>query len=151
MADRNNMSNRKRMKNARLVSVFCPNCFSTLDVQVNGSKSCSGDKLKFWKEEAEKFLSLEEAERQAYLNALSEPDKFLQIVANKDDLKCEYSSNITGVSSSYSFRIPDPLAVSSLEKKLKRKLTEEDLQEDKEFIIDSKPYKLPFVNFPEDL
>lgn len=130
--------------------------------------SCSGDKLKYWKNEVEKFIKLNPYDQAAYLDGLSDEARFLEILKNKDNLVCEFNNNLVPVGPVTSVRVPDPLAVAKLERTLGRGLTELELEEGYEFVLDTRLvfngvgvdmkvtekdiiYTLPFVNFPEDL
>jgi hypothetical protein len=141
------MSNRRRMKNARIISNLCPNCFSTLTNNEDGTISCTGDRLTFWKTEAENYKKLSPEEQKLYLDSLEDSSKFLQLVATVDNLNCGYSSQLSAITSNNSTRIPDAMAVGRLERKLGRQLTELELEEGFKF---EGGYCLPFINFPED-
>lgn len=137
--------------NYRSVSNLCPNCFSTLTSDSNGAVICSGDRMAAWQAEFEKFKALSEDEQDQYLAKLDDPDRFLELVGSLNSQDCGFSTKINHVVSSHSTRIPDPLAVSRLERALQRRLTEDELDEDHIFQINGKEYRIPFVNFPEDV
>lgn len=137
--------------NYRSVSNLCPNCFSTLGQDQNGAIICSGDRMKAWHEEFKKFNGLSEEEQADYLSKLDDPDRFLELASSLSGNDCGFSTKISHVAPNQSIRIPDPLAVMRLERTLQRKLSEDELDEEHVFEVEGKPYRLPFVNFPEDV
>lgn len=141
------MSNRRRMKNARIISNLCPNCFSTLTTNEDGTINCTGDRLTFWKTEAENYKKLSPEDQKQYLDSLEDSSKFLALVATIGSLNCGYSSQLSAITSNNSTRIADSMAVGRMERKLGRQLTELELEEGFTFLDGS---RLPFINFPED-
>lgn len=144
------MSNRRKAKNANISFNLCPNCYSKL-INVSGEVVCSGDKLEYWKLEAEKYVAMSTIEQAEYLLTIEDCDKFLDIVVDRDNISCGYSNRITPVTSSNSLRIPDPMAVSRLERQLGRSLTDEEQEEGYEFVLNNSTYTLPFCSFPDDI
>lgn len=143
---------RNNRVNSRHSHNLCPNCFSRLEIDKVGNVKCSGDRLDKWQEEVTKYLALKGAEAQLFLAQLSNPSGFLSLIdISTGKAVCGFDSKITPVISTSEQRIPDPLAVSRLERNFKRKLTEEELEEGYEFIVDNKLYKLPFILFPDDV
>lgn len=137
--------------NYRSVSNLCPNCFSTLNQDITGALSCSGDRMKAWQEEITKFKALTEDDKDNYLTKFDNPSKFLELVNSINGQDCGFSTKISHVVPSQTVRIPDPVAVKRLERTLQRVLMEEELYEEHTFLVDNKPYKLPYVNFPDDV
>jgi hypothetical protein len=137
--------------NYRNVANLCPNCFSTLQQDAQGKTICSGDRLSTWQAEFEKYQNLTEDQKADYLDKLGNPEKFLELTGSLSAVDCGYSSKISHVAPTHSIRIPDPIAVRSLERKLQRNLTEEELDEEYEFLVEGKLFKLPFCQFPEEM
>ena len=148
------MEKQRRIKNGspRSLLNFCPNCSSRLTVNENKETVCSGDKLDFLKKEAAAFITMNNDERIKYLSDLDNPSRFLELVnINTGDVSCSFNNRISHTMADNSVLIPDPMAVTRLERKLSRRLTEEELEEGHEFYLDSKLYLLPFVRFPDDV
>jgi hypothetical protein len=133
--------------NYRSVSSLCPNCFSTLTTDEAGAITCSGDRIKSWQDEFDKFKALSEIDKKKYLAELDNPKRFLELAGTLGSQDCGFSTKISHVVPNYSVRIPDPIAVRAMERKLQRLLTEEEL--DEKYIFEN-GYKLPFTQFPED-
>lgn len=91
-------------------------------------------------------------EQQEYLESLSDESNFLSIVNTvTGEVYCGFSSKIKPVMPDPGIRIADPMAVAKLERALRRRLTEEELEEGYEFSLDNNLYRLPFIRFPEDV
>jgi hypothetical protein len=116
-----------------------------------GALSCSGDRLKAWKDEIMKFNTLSIEEQREYLSSLDNPDRFLELALNINSIDCGFSSKLNHVLPDHNTRIPDPMQVGRLERMLKRQLTEEELTEGYIFLVDGSITKLTFINFPEDV
>lgn len=144
------MSQKRTTKrgNYRSVSHLCPNCFSTLSQTPQGSMICTGDRLDQWREEYQKLMKLSSDQINAFLNNLDNPSRFKELGSTVPGQPCGNSSKLSHVAPLNSVRIPDPMAVTRLERKLQRRLSEEELDEDYVF---EDGYTLPFVNFPEDV
>lgn len=140
---------RSNRVNLRSVHNLCPNCFSRLIQDEAGNVHCTGDRLKSWQEELDKYLKLTVGEQQDYLLALSNPSGFLNLI-NFDDgtVFCMFNNKISPIGAESNCRIPDPMAVSRLERQLARPLQEHELEEGYAF---ENGYQLPFVNFPDDV
>lgn len=148
-----------RPKN-RTVNHLCPNCMSTLEVK-SGKYICTGDVLNYWRQELEKYDNMKDDEKQIYFNSVSDKEVFSNILSNRESLNCSYSSNLTSIMTDNNMLVPDPLVVSKIELKLGRRLTEEELVEDKAFyrsgsnislqkVEGFEEFKIPFIRFPED-
>ena len=143
------MKRRNSLVNFKSVHNLCVHCFSRLTRDETGDSVCTGDRLEYWQGELDKFLQLSTAGQTKYLESLSNASGFLSLVDfNTKQVFCGFSNNISPIVSEDQTRIPDPMAVSKLEKKLKRILKPQELEEDYAF---EDGYKLPFLNFPEDL
>lgn len=142
---------KKRRTNVNLRSVhnLCPNCFSRLIQDEAGNLECTGDRLKSWQDEVDKYLKLTVGQQQDYLLALSNPSGFLNLISfDTGKVFCAFNSKISPVVAESNCRIPDPMAVARLERKLARELQENELEEGYEF---EGGYRLPFLNFPDDV
>lgn len=140
---------RSNRVNLRSVHNLCPNCFSKLEQDSSGSLHCSGDRINSWQEEVDKYLKLTVGEQQAYLNKLSNPSGFINLVDfNTGKVFCGFNTKLTAIVPETNCRIPDPMASARLERKLARKLQDIELEEGYVF---EDGYKLPFINFPEDV
>ncbi len=127
---------------------LCPFCLSVLMMTDKG-EVCTENNIKDTIKDIKKFLQFDDLKKQAYLNKLSDKEDFLWKVSQVDNLKCEFNDYITYTINAAK-RIADPMSVNRLEKKLKRTLTEYELEEGFEFNTDTGKYFLPFVNYPED-
>lgn len=138
--------------NFRNVLNLCPSCFSRLEHSSSGESICTGDRLAAWQSEVDKFLVMSKDDQQKFLESLGNESGFLNLI-NRDTGKvyCSYNSKISPIMQETSIRMPDPLAVSKLERKLKRELKGNELEEGYVFDVDGKPYILPIINFPEDV
>lgn len=131
---------------------LCPNCFSTLKPNDHNVKECSGDRIESWRNEIEKYEGMEQGEKESYLKELDNPYKFLELVGTLNSSGCNYSTDLISFYKDYVTRIPDPIAVASLERRLKRPLREEELEEGFQFTEkEGTVFCLPFCNFPDDL
>ena len=115
--------------NYRSVSSLCPNCFSTLLTDERGAIQCSGDRIKSWQDEFDKFKALSDKGKEEYLARLDNPERFLELAGTLGSQDCGFSTKISHVAPNYSVRIPDPMAVNKLERTLQRKLSEEELRQ----------------------
>ena len=148
------MSNQRRTTkrgNYRSVSHLCPNCFSTLQQNEQGAMICTGDSLAKWQEQYQQFKLLSEAKQAEFLSELGNPERFLELASLTPGEPCGVTSKISHVAPENSVRIPDPMAVGRLERRLQRTLTTEELDEEYVFHLDGKAYQLPFLNYPEDV
>lgn len=147
------MSQKRNTKrgNYRSVSHLCPNCFSTLSQNSQGAMICTGDRLAEWQKQYQEFKQLPEDDQQEFLDALDQPDRFLELASLTPGQSCGNSSKISHVAPNNSQRIPDPMAVARLERTLHRTLADDELDEEYVFQVNGQPYQLPFINFPEDV
>ena len=147
------MSQKRTIKrgNYRNVSHLCPNCFSTLSQSQQGEMICTGDRLDKWREEYQRVSQLPSLQMKEFLDQLEDVSRFLELGSSKFGESCGVSSKLNYVAAINSIRIPDPIAVTKLERTLKRSLTEEELNEEFVFQLDGNSYQLPFIQFPEDV
>jgi hypothetical protein len=161
----------KKKKSARSTTITCPNCLSRLVLNKLGLWECTGDKLEVWKEDFIKFSSMEEKQKGEYLVKLSNYSRFIELfdkwkysieVAAPEEFNCGYTNVVFPITGSASVRIPDPLIVKRLEKKLGRKLTEEELIGESELYSYSgrvltewrkkaKVIKIPYIILPSEV
>jgi len=136
----------KYVSNTRNPTNLCPACFSTLILTEHGNYECSGDRLYLLQDDIASFKRMNKEEQQEYLNSLTDPNKFLDIL----NFECGYNNKIIPANAEFTTKIPDPIAVAKIEKLLKRKLHESELDEDKIFIIEGKKYNIPYIIFPDE-
>ena len=161
---------RKGKKHVRSNDHMCPNCFSKLIVDEVGNLTCSGDKLKLWKEKIEDYDKMNIEEKQQFLTTIDNKGKFIEWYNLKEDLQCNWNNKVVTEVPTYNVTIPDPMIVGKIEKSLGRPLTEEELEEGFVFwrrlitentyeysnhfyridMDDFEEYHIPRRNFPDD-
>ena len=128
---------RKAAKHARRAVVSCPNCLSSIRVNDVGVWECTGDRLQTWVAEFSKYNSLSNEKKIEYIKGVSADSQFLELydrwvysvtVNNPDEFNCGYTNKMFLPISTVKVRLADPIFVKHLEKKLGRKLTEEELR-----------------------
>jgi len=149
---------------------ICPYCNSKLDVDSVGLQKCTGDKLAFWHQEFEKFLTLEEKTKIEYIATISEESQFFELYdrwtfsqapENDEQFNCGYTNKIFFPMPPSNVTIPDPVRVSYVEKRLGRALTEEELYGEselwqfgrqilKEYKKGARKLKIALIRFPGD-
>jgi hypothetical protein len=157
-------------KHARHTITSCPNCLSTLKLNTFGVWYCTGDRLELWTGELEKYSRMNEQRKQDYLSSISEVDKFLDLFERwqyinergiRENFNCGYSNEVYPPVSRVKSHLPDPAFVKSLERRMGRKLTEEEKANESELwewngvISDikkkgAKRVRIPWINLPED-
>lgn len=128
---------------------LCPHCNSKL-LTIEEVIVCSGENLKYWKQEIDSYLLLNDNDRQNYLMGISNKDKFLDYVENGVP-ECILNNDLSMFSKKQKQMIADPIAVIRLERALKRILSDEEKEQDYVFNLEGKEFKLPMVEFPGDL
>lgn len=148
----------------------CPYCLSSLIVDGSGLQQCSGDKLLFWEGEFSKYFSMDEPSKVNYIQTLSEESQFFELfdrwvitlsLDSVEKFSCGYTNKIFFPMPSGNVTIPDPVRVSNVEKRLGRRLTEEELYGEselwqyagmvlKDYRKNAKKIKIPLIRFPED-
>lgn len=161
---------RKALNYARPSLGACPNCLSRIGVNASGVQYCTGNKLKFWENEFIKFNTMDDKAKVEYLSNITEESQFLELYDRfntqlaaevKEDFNCGYINKIFFPVPSGNVTIPDPVKVSNLEKKLKRRLTEEELFGEselwecsgaigKEYKKGAKRIRIALIKFPQD-
>lgn len=145
----------------RKVNHLCPNCMSKMNLE-NGEYICSNDRLDTWKKEIDQFVTMDLGEKRKYLETIVDQDRFMEMYKKRDNLVCDYSTISMPITPNYNVEIPDPMVVGKIERSLRRPLTEEELSEGYTFYRDKnkfrtkptigyKEFKIPFINFPEDV
>jgi hypothetical protein len=126
----------KRINNARHTLTNCPNCLSSMRLNAHGSWECSADKLNIWEKDFIAFSNLDDKEKGEYLLGLSNYSQFIELFDKwkysqdnnaPEEFNCGYTNTVYPMLGTASVRIPDPIVVKNIEKKLGRKLTEEEL------------------------
>ena len=134
--------------NTRSILNLCGDCYSTMTVDQKGNRACNGDRLVEWQVQADKFFKMNEEEKTTFLQSLGNSSGFLRLYNEATgQVVCGYSLRIYPTMADSQVMIPDPMAAGRLEKKLKRPLTELELEEG--YLFDDN-YQLPFVKYPED-
>lgn len=110
---------------------MCPDCGSSLIVEISGLIVCSNDRLK---EIYNKCLEYERADNKRKIEILKEDKSgnfmamferwaFKDITGNRNAFTCLFSNRLHNPTPSYTWTIRDVFQVKRLEKALKRKLT----------------------------
>lgn len=126
----------------------CPNCLSSLLINKQGYYECSGNNLKYWEEQFKLFDTMSSSEKAIYLDNLSDTGSFLELhlkwsfkdtEGHRSNFGCGYSHKTYSPINKLRTKMRDPVAVRFKEKKLGRKLTDEELRE------------VPLINFPDEV
>lgn len=134
--------------NTRSILNLCGDCYSTVNIDQKGNRTCSGDRLVDWQVQADLFQKMSEQQKEVFLSSLGNSSGFLRLLnTTTGKITCGYSLRIYPTMADSQVRMPDPMAAGRLEKKLKRPLTELELEEG--YLFDDN-YQLPFVKYPED-
>lgn len=160
---------KKVINNTRSNFSNCPNCLSKMILDENGLQKCSGDRLVTWELEFDKFNALDKSAQGEYLKNISFNSTFMELYdrwvyakSNPDDpFSCGFTNHIFFPIPSCTVIIPDPAQVSRIEKKLGRKLTEEEVLGEKELFEfqgsifekyrkGARTVKISMLRFPED-
>lgn len=161
---------RTNYNGARRVSV-CPICMSLLKVNAAGLWECTGDRLKIWETEFEKYSAMSDLDKIDYLKNMSVDNMFLELydkwayakAENKpEEYNCGYTNKIVLPIGTNRVKIPDPVRVKFIETSLKRKLTEEELygedelwifrgQVSKNYKKGSKKVTISIITLPDDV
>lgn len=127
---------KKRGRNDRTNSLSCPNCLSKLITNSIGVLECTGDRLKFWEKEFEKYHKLTPENKIEYLKNVSSDGNFQELYDRwvyaqnqnaPEEFGCGYTNTLFPPMGNVKVRIPDPIFIKRLEYKLGRALTEEEL------------------------
>lgn len=160
---------RKAINNARSNFISCPNCLSKITLDSNGLQKCSGDRLQVWEKEFSNYEKLDDSKKLEYLKKISFNSTFMELydrwtyakVNPEDPFNCGFTNKIFFPIPSCSIIIPDPAQTNKIEKKLGRKLTEEEIFGEKELFAykggvfeqyrdGAKTIKITLLRFPED-
>lgn len=160
---------KKTINNIRGNFINCPNCLSKMIVDNSGIQKCSGDRLGIWDSEFTKFDKLAEVYKIEYIKTLANDSMFFELYDRwnyaknnqEETFDCGYSNKIFFPIASCSIIIPDPAQVVRIERKLGRKLTEEEIFGEKELFSykgsifeeyrdGARTIKISLLRFPED-
>lgn len=160
---------KKVINNTRSNFINCPNCLSKMVVNESGLQKCSGDKLDSWDKEFTKFDSLSDDKKLEYIKNITEESMFFELydrwkyckTDTEDTFSCGYTNKIFLAVPNCSVIIPDPTQMIRIERKLGRKLTEEEIFGEKELFVSkggvfeeyrkgAKTLKIILLRFPED-
>lgn len=160
---------KKTVNTTRNILVNCPNCLSRIELDSFNSYKCSGDRLVQWHKEFEVFESLDDSKKLQFLKNISFDSMFLELYDRwiyskrnpEEPFDCGFTNQIFLPIPSCSITIPDPAQVKRIEKKLRRKLTEEEIFGEKELFEyrgsvfehyrnGAKAIKISLIRFPED-
>jgi len=165
-------SKKKKKDNYKFVNrgSSCPNCFSKLKVDSEGHLYCTGDRLIYWESEFISYKNMNDKQKIKYLEGLGNNSRFLELYqgweyalnSNGEEIfTCGYTNKIFPLLGNADVRIPDPLFVKTIESKLGRKLTEEELYEEQliyfyagnvydKFKEGAKVLRIPWVIMPKE-
>jgi len=149
----------------------CPNCMSNLILDEVGLWKCTGDKLKVWEVEFYRYHRAKDKLKVEILTNFSDSGMFLELydrwaysqVENEpEEYNCGYTNKTYPPVNHVKVSIPDPIFCGRIEKKLGRKLTEEELLGEHELFFfggqvltkyrkGAKRVKIPFIIFPDDV
>lgn len=155
----------------RTTSTICPCCGSKLQLNQDELWYCTSDKLKFWESEFDKYTVMNNTEKVKYLSNISSDSQFFELydkwkfakeTDNPAEFNCGYTNNIFLPIANTRTVIPDPLVVKSIEQKLNRSLTEEELRNEGQLYFrfkkvsdkwfkGSKPFIIPYVVLPDEI
>ncbi len=160
---------KKVINNTRSNFIFCPNCLSKLTLDDSGLQKCSGNRLIIWEKEFYQYDLLPKEKQWEYLKNISFDSMFMELYDRwayskkyPDDIfGCGFTNKIFLPIASCSVIIPDTSQVKRIEKKLGRKLTEEEIFGEKELFSHrggifeeyrdgAKTVKITLLRFPED-
>lgn len=161
---------KKRGRNDRTNSLSCPNCLSKLVTNSLGLLECTGDRLKIWEKEFERYYRLDDVKKVEFLKNVSANGNFQElydrwVYARENELPnefdCGYSNILFPPSGNVKVRIPDPIFCKRIEQKLGRKLTEEELFGESplyqyggriltEWRKRAKEIRIPFIILPDE-
>lgn len=161
---------KKRGRNDRTNSLSCPNCLSKLVTNSLGLLECTGDRLKIWEKEFERYYKLDAEKKIEFLKNVSANGNFQELYDRwvyareneaPEEFDCGYSNVLFPPSGNVKVRIPDPIFVKRLEVKLGRKLTEEEIFGESplyfyagrvltEWRKRAKEIRIPFIILPDE-
>jgi hypothetical protein len=163
---------KKKIKNnTRLVNNICPNCLSTLRIDVGGVWICSKDRLIHWEAEFLAYIKLNEEQKAKYLLRYQDDSQFLNLFEKWSVVEsgghrplwgCDFSNKLFNPISKFRSYLLDPCLVKTIERQLGRELTEQEIRGESEiwqyggqyfdtYRKDSKKVKIPVICFPTDV
>ena len=149
----------------------CPNCLSSIHIDKGGAWYCTGDRLKVWETEFERYHLLDNPSKAEFIKNISIDTRFFELYdrwvyakeENKpEEYNCGYTNKIFLPIASNETIIPDPLKVINVEKSLGRPLTEKELDGETELWLykgrisdkyrkGSKKIRIEYISFPQDV
>lgn len=161
---------KKEINNGRSNVNSCPNCLSRLTLDDSNNQKCSGDQLKIWEIQFDTFRKLDEKGKNEYLKNISYDSMFMELydkwvysVDNNapEEYNCGFTNKIFLPIPSGNVTIADPVQAAIIERKLGRRLTEEEIYGEsdlfsyqgmvlKEYRKGAKKIKITLIRFPED-
>jgi len=158
----------KKTNRAKTTSV-CPECNSVLKVNKLGIWECLGNELFYWQQEFIKFRAANQEEKDKILKSISDTGQFIDLYnrwSNSQDLPdvsfdCGYSNRLYPSHSNSKEVIADPIQVVNVERKLGRKLTEEELKNEQDiwqhggkyltkYRKGAKKVRIKYITFPDE-
>lgn len=159
----------KKVRNKPRSTSICPECGSILKVGEHGSWECTGNQLEIWINQFYQYQRLNDDKKIEFLSKISDQSRFEYLFGRWEhsqeedgpDFDCGYTNKLYPPHSASKLRLPDPIFCKFLERRLGRKLTEEELYgEDHVYFYAgqyiSKPRKgakkirIPKITFPDD-
>ena len=160
----------KERKNASTANTTCPNCLSTLVVEL-GVLKCSKDRFMQWEKDFLIYNKLNSEEKSKFILTYQDPNIFRELyekwsvvgeAGSRPLFDCGYDARLSNPVSRYRSYLKDPILVKTIEKSLGRELTEEELEGEvviwkagNSFFSDykegRKKAKIPVLAFPTDL
>lgn len=152
-------------------TAICPECGSVLKVSEHGPWECTGNQLEIWISQFSHYQQLGDLEKQEYLTEISDLPRFEYLYGrweasleeeNAEPFTCGYTNDMSLPISSMKISLPDPLFVKHLEKRIGRKLTEEEKHNEEplwfsggmyiaKYKKGAKKVRIPKIIFPDEV
>lgn len=146
------------MIKTRIKDNVCPHCLSIL-VDDEGTMICTGSRLEVWVGDFKRYEQMNTDEKREFLISFSNSEKFVDLYekwvavdddGNRPNFVCEYTNKIFSPLPDNRLVIPDPLQIRSIERQIKRSLTQEEINGDTDIKVHGKLVKLKRMIFPDD-
>lgn len=146
------------MTKNRIKDNVCPNCLSRI-VDENGIMMCTGNRLKMWETEFKRYDKMVTTEKKEFLISFSDSEKFIDFHkkwalvdenGNRPNFCCGYTNQIFSPIPDNRIVMSDPLQVKNVERQLKRSLTVEEINGNRDIVINGKVITLDRMFFPDD-
>lgn len=150
----------RKPQRMRKPNIQCPNCMSTLKIGESGAWECTGDKLEVWVPYFREYQSLSSEAKDEFLDKISDKDMFNELYCKWEYLDesgrrvnfvCGYSPKMYPAVTRLRTSVPDPTTVASLERKLGRELTEQELKGSKPIWDGEKLVNVPMITLPDEV